>query len=147
MTTPTMLPDNPLQVLRGVLPTVQLGVTTRAALQRVTGAVDELCYFLSIALGTKIQWVALTESTASRAWVCRHHYSRVTKRYGALCVIDPRSSDVNNFLQCSGDGRFARSRERAGLTDAAIDTYLDAKSEGDFLQVRALKLVVAVEIV
>lgn len=42
-----------LKVLRSVLPTAQLQVTTRASLERVSEAVDELCYLLSIALGTK----------------------------------------------------------------------------------------------
>ena len=136
---------NRLEVLRGVLPTVQLEVDTRASLERVTDAVDELCYLLSIALGMKVQWLALNESTASHVWVCRHHFSHVTKRYGALYIIDPHGSDISTFIQRCGDNRFTRARERVGLTHAVIDTYLDAKSEGDFLQVRALKLVVAVE--
>ena len=134
-----------LQVSRDVLPTAQLEVATRASLERVTKAVSEICYLLSLALGTKIQWVALTESSNAGSWLCRHHYSHVTKRYGVLCALDPRSTDIGAFLQQCGDGRFTRSREQAGLTNATIDTYLDAKSEGDFLQVRALKLVVAVE--
>ncbi len=134
-----------LEVLRGVLPTVQLEVTTRASLERVKGDVDELCCLLSIALGTTVQWVALTESTASHTWVCKHHYSHITKRYGNLYVIDTQSSDISTFLQRCGDGRSSRAREQVGLTHAVINTYLDAKSEGDFLQVRALKLVVSVE--
>ncbi len=118
---------------------------TRVPLAQVTDSVDEVCYLLSIAMGTKVQWVALTESTAKGIWHSRHHYSRVTKRYGSLYVLDHHGSDVESLLQSSSDGRFTHAKEQVGLTDAAIDTYLDAKAEGDFLQVRALKLVVAVE--
>ena len=134
-----------LQVLRGVLPTAQLQATTRASSDRVEEAVDEVCYLLSLALGTKIQWVALTEATGASFWLTRHHYSRVTKRYGTLNAVEPRGSDISKFLQCFSDGRYSVARKRFGLTNDVIDTYLDAKAEGDFLEVRALKLVVAVE--
>lgn len=134
-----------LEVLRGTLPTAQLQVNTRASLERVTEAVNEVCYLLSIALGTKVQWIALTEETRAGSWLCRHHYSHITKRYGTLYTIDPQGSDISTLLQLSSDGRFKRAREQAGLSNAVIDTYLDAKSEADFLQVRAIKLVVAVE--
>jgi hypothetical protein len=134
-----------LQALRGVLPTAELRVMTRVPLAQVTAAVDEVCYLVSIAVGTKVQWVALTEATAKGTWLSRHHYSRVTKRYGSLYVLDRHGSDVEGLLHCLSDDQFNHVKEQAGLTNAATDTYLDAKAEGDFLQVRALKLVVAVE--
>lgn len=134
-----------LEVLRGVLPTAQLRVTTRASLERVINAADEVCYLLSIALGTKVQWIALTEATGAGSWLTRHHYSRVTKQYGSLHPLNTQGRGVGKFLQISSDGRFSRAKERVGLSTATIDTYLDAKAEGDFLQVRALKLVAAVE--
>ncbi len=133
-----------LEVMRGVLPTVELRAMTRVPLAQVTDAVDEVCYLLSIAVGTKVQSIAVTEATAKGEWLSRHHYSRVTKRYGPLSVLDPSNSGVEGFLHSSSDG-FTHAKEQVGLTGAAIDTYLDAKAEGDFLQVRALKLVVAVE--
>ena len=134
-----------LQVLRSVLPTAKVTATTTAPVEQVSGTVDRLCYLLSLALGTKVQWVSLTEEAKGEDWIRKHHYSRVTKRYGALSIIDPRTHEIADLLQQSADGRFTQARAHAGLTDAVIDTYLDAKSEGDFLQVRALKLVIAVE--
>lgn len=134
-----------LEVIRGVLPTAQLRVSTRASLAKVVSAVDEVCYLLSIALGTRVQWIALTEETAAGSWLTRHHYSRVTKQYGSLHPLNTQGRGVSNFLQSSSDGRFSRAKKKVGLSNATIDTYLDAKAEGDFLQVRALKLVAAVE--
>jgi hypothetical protein len=131
-----------LAVFRNVLPTARVIATTTAPIEQVSETVDGLCYLLSLALGTKIQWVSLTEE-AGEDWICKHHYSRVTKRYGALSLMDP--AEIVALLRQSADGRFAQKRAQVGLTDAVIDTYLDAKSEGDFLQVRALKLVIAVE--
>jgi hypothetical protein len=134
-----------LEVLRSVLPTARVIAMTTAPIEQVSVIVDSLCYLLSLALGRKVQWVSLTEEAKGDEWIRKHHYSRVTKRYGALCIIDPRTHEIADLLQQSADGRFTQARARAGLTDAVIDTYLDAKSEGDFLQVRALKLVIAVE--
>ena len=134
-----------LQVTRSVLPTAQLHVATRAAVARVCEAADELCYLLSIALGTKINWITLTESTAARSWLRRYHCSRITKPYGALSVVDRNGSGIGAFLRRVADCSLEQARKKSGLTSAVIDTYLDAKSEGDFLQVRAVKLMVAVE--
>jgi hypothetical protein len=134
-----------VEVSRGVLPTAELEATTTAAEEYVSESADEICYLLSLALGSKVQWISLTEATKAHRWIRKHHYSRVTKRYGALHVLDTRDQEVAAFIQAAEDGRYSRAREQSGLTNAVLDTYLDAKSEGDFLQVRALKLVIAVE--
>jgi hypothetical protein len=130
-------------VSRGVLPTVELESTTTAAEEQVSKIADEICYLLSLALGSKVQWITLTEATKVHRWIRKHHYSRVTKRYGELHALDPQN--IATFIQAAEKGLYSRSREQSGLTNSVIDTYLDAKSEGDFLQVRALKLVIAVE--
>lgn len=134
-----------VQVSRGVLPTAELEATTTVAEEHVSKNAGEICYLLSLALGSKVQWIALTEATNAHRWIRKHHYSHVTKRYGALHALDPRGQEVTEFIQAAEDGRYSRAREQSGLTNPVLDTYLDAKSEGDFLQVRALKLVIAVE--
>jgi hypothetical protein len=113
-----------LQVLRGVLPTAELRAMTRVPLAQVTDAVDEVCYLLSIAVGTKVQWVALTEATAKGTWLSRHHYSRVTKRYGSLSVLDPDGSGVEGFLHSSSDGRFTHAKGPARLSQCGRDSRL-----------------------
>lgn len=134
-----------LAVLKGVLPTARIDVATTAPTEGVTKAVDEVCYLLSVALGSKVQWISMAEGTVGGRSIRTHHYSRITKRYGSLHVIDPRSNEIADYLRMvSGDGA-KPARERVGVSEAVLDAYLDAKAESDFLQLRALKLVVSVE--
>ncbi len=69
-----------IEVLRSVLPTAGIEITTSVSVERVAEVVDEACYLLSLAFGTKVQWIALTEETGAHKWVRKHIYSRVTKR-------------------------------------------------------------------
>ncbi len=134
-----------LNVTRGVLPTAEVELEAGITIEDDIEVVDEACYLLSIALGTKVQWIALTEWTSSGDWSARNHYSRVTKRYGSLAAINPSEGAIEEFMKSPEAADFGDARKAVGLTNAVIDTYLDAKAEGDFLEVRGLKLVVAVE--
>lgn len=144
----TMVNLRRLNVIRDVLPTAELEMEASGSSESDFEVVVEVCYLLSIAVGTKIQWIAHTDWSSSADWIKRSHYGlRVTKRYCPLPIIDlaPGTSSLKVFLGVVGNKRLVDARKSTGLTQAVIDTYLDAKAEGDFLQARALKLVIAVE--
>lgn len=137
-----------LSVNRDVLPTVELETEGSSSLESDIELVNEVCYLLSIAVGTKVQWIAHTDWISTNDWIARSHYGlHVTKGYDPLPLIDLRrgSKHLEMLLDIVGHKDRVVERKLAGLTHAVIDTYLDAKAEGDFLQARALKLVIAVE--
>ncbi|HZF11541.1 MAG TPA: hypothetical protein VFE33_22360 [Thermoanaerobaculia bacterium] len=132
-----------IEVLRSVLPTATIETTTTTPLTEVEQAVDDTCDLLSLALGTRVEWILREEARENCLRI--YHSSRITKRYCPLSVIENDTHAISDYLRQAMGGRFRRERERIGMTRAVLNTYLDAKSESDFLQVRALKLVIAVE--
>jgi hypothetical protein len=137
-----------LSAIRDVLPTAELEIEASSPIESDIELVNEVCYLLSIAVGTKVQWIAHTDWSLTNDWIARSHYGlHVTKGYVPLPLIDlGRSSKLLEiFLGVVGNKDQVSKRKLAGLTHAVVDTYLDAKAESDFLQARALKLVIAVE--
>lgn len=137
-----------LSATRDVLPTADLELEASSSLNSDIELVNEVCYFLSIAVGTKVQWITQTDWISSNDWIARSHYGlHVTKGYIPLPLIDLRGGSklLENFLEVVGNkGRFSKNK-LVFLPQSVIDTCLDAKAEGDYLQPRALKLVIAVE--
>lgn len=113
----------------------------------VTEVVDDLCYILSVARGTKIQWVYCDSYNAPEKLISRKHSSRITKPYCPLPIIHPVSSggkETKTFIEQVYKAYVAK-RESYNLSKGTIDAYLDAKAEGDYLEMRGVKLVVAME--
>lgn len=77
--------------------------------------------------------------------VARTHASTVTKPYCPLAVIDPTvDSDTKRFLEQTYPVYISK-RNDYRLNRGTIDAYLDAKAENDYLETRAVKLAVAME--
>ena len=113
----------------------------------VREVVDDLCYILSIARGTKIQWVYCDSYNAAEKLISREHSSRITKPYCPLPIIHPVSSggkETKTFIE-QVYKTYVAKRESYNLSKGTIDAYLDAKAEGDYLEMRGIKLVVAME--
>ena len=114
----------------------------------VTEVVDDLCYILSVARGTKIQWVYCDSYNAVGSLVSRKHCSRITKPYCPLTIIHLVSSggrETKTFIEQTYKAYVAK-RESYKLSKGTIDAYLDAKAEADYLEMRGIKLAVAMEI-
>ena len=114
---------------------------------RLKEVIDGLCYLLSIARGTKIQWIYCDQYDASGGLVMRTHSSRVTKPYCPLAVIDPRCDgryETKVFLE-QAYRAYVSKRDSHRLNRGTIDAYLDAKVENDYLETRGIKLAVALE--
>ena len=137
-----------LRVNRDVLPTAELEIDGSSSLEHEIELVNEICYLLSIAVGTKVQWIAHADWISANDWIARSHCGlHVTKGYVPQPLIDlrPGNNYIKVLLEVAGHKDRVDERKLAGLTHAVIDTYLDAKAERDFIQARALKLVIAVE--
>ena len=117
------------------------------SMERLREVIDDLCYLLSIARGTKIQWIYCDRYDESGGLVMRTHSSRVTKPFCSLTVIDPRcdgSHETKTFLEQTYRA-YVSKRDSHRLNRGMIDAYLDAKAENDYLQTRGVKLAVAFE--
>ncbi len=107
--------------------------------------INNLCYLLSVAQGTKIQWIYRSFYEETNVCLSRVHASKVAKGYGPLSLL--RSDrDIQTFVKGTYS-IYARNCERYRLDMGTIDTYLDAKAENDYLQVRGIKLAVAMEVI
>ncbi len=108
-------------------------------------AATDLCHLLSLACGTKVQWVSRVGYSTDGTDVHHHHSSRVTKSYCALPAIDPREPrDIEAFLEAVTP-RYLAEKDRWRLATGLLDAYLDAKAEGDYLELRGVKMAVAME--
>lgn len=132
-----------LQVTKAIEATVEMEVNGTDA-DRCMAAADDICYVLSVARGTKVNWISVSHEFGDK--ITRANYSsRITKRYVPLPTIDYRNQhDTDEYLGIALKTYLDR-RDKWALPKGLIDAYLDAKSEGDFLQVRGVKLVVAIE--
>lgn len=109
--------------------------------------IDHLCYILSVAAGTKIQWVYSTEYDERGEIVQRMHSARVTKPFNSVVLIDATSAqtaDIATFIEKVYPA-YIRRRESFRLDRGTIDAYLDAKSSGDYLEARGSKLAISLE--
>ncbi len=109
-------------------------------------ALDDLCYVLSVARGTKIEWVYCNRHDRDGSVISRIHSARITKPYAPLSVIDPsdNAGQTQAFIrQCLPV--YQAKKRPFGLNAGLIDSFLDAKLEEDWLQVRGIKVVVTAE--
>ena len=75
------------------------------------------------------------------------HHNNVTKGFNSKNgVITDRHDgcDIKNFLGCTHNTYIER-KEQYQLDKGTIDAYLDAKAEGDYMEMRGAKLSIAME--
>jgi len=122
-----------------------IGETGRTNTMQLKEMVNGLCYLLSVGRGTKIQYIYSDQFDKIDHLISRSHYSRVTKGYTPLPIIDPRSwTETKDFIE-STYPEYSAKCGAYRLEQGVIDAYLDAKAEHDYLEMRAAKLAVALE--
>jgi hypothetical protein len=101
---------------------------------------------LSVAAGTKIQWIYSCEYGPLHQPVRRVHAARVTKRYNPLVAVDANDGnyDFQTFVERAYPA-YVEKRIAFRLDEGAIDSYLDAKAAEDYLETRGVKLAIALE--
>ena len=102
---------------------------------------NNLCYLLTIAKGCKINWIYY-DIFFNGSCIYSQHENRITKPFCTLQLIAP-GEDLKYFVNKTYN-KFVEVKEFLEL-EKAIDEFTDAKMEGDYLEFRALKLVVTME--
>jgi hypothetical protein len=123
-------------------------IPTDGNIALITEVVENLCYILSVARGTKIQWVYCDQYNGIGKLISRIHSSRITKPYCPLIIIDPIAGgggDTKTFIE-QAYKVYVGKRASYKLSKGTIDAYLDAKAEADYLEMRGVKFAVAMEI-
>ncbi len=105
--------------------------------------VDAVCYLLSVARGTKVEWIYCDRYDGNGICLSRTHASRITKGYSPLSVLKD-DLETKIFVETTY-GTYRANCEDYRLDQGTIDAYLDAKAENDYLQLRGIKLAVAME--
>lgn len=138
-----------IKTLKGIDVTCEIvgDIPKDGGLARLTEVSDNLCYLLSVARGTKVQWIYRDLYNGAGERIRRTHCSVVTKPFCPLPIIDPRAEGRNEtkiFIEQSYP-TYAEKRKAWRLKRGTIDAYLDTKAEHDYLEMRAVKLAVAME--
>jgi len=135
-----------IRQLKGIDVTCEIvgEVTTDTGKEILEEVVDNLCYLLSVAKGTKIEWLYRDIFDVQGTCTERMHGSRITKAYCPLSLIN-EDRILQAFLEKTYSP-YVANRDRYALNQGTIDTYLDAKAESDYLQIRGIKLAVAMEV-
>jgi hypothetical protein len=136
--------ESRLRTLKGIFVSAELEIPWQPNEESLHQVVDDICYLLSLARGTKIQWIYRADVNEDGKILRSSQFYRVTKKYTPLSLIDYSQPEaIEQFLTKALP--IYQSRRESWSMRNVIDSYLDAKSEGDFLEMRGVKLAVAVE--
>jgi hypothetical protein len=111
--------------------------------------INDLCDIMSIALGTRIQWIYLYAYNSEEKTVLLKHEYRVTKPYFINELINFNNIKIakkfmeSSYIALADKSNILRANEESAKP--LINAYLDAKTENDFLEGRGIKLVVVME--
>jgi hypothetical protein len=138
-----------ISTLKGIDVTceIEASLSEDCDINEIKEIIDHICYLLSVARGTRIQWIYYNLYNNEDKLVSRTHCNRVTRPYCPLPVIDPRiegRNETKNFIETAYP-IFLRKREAYNLDKGLLEAYLEGKTEGNFLQTRGAKLAVAME--
>jgi len=103
--------------------------------------INDICYLISVARGTKVNWIYY-KLFGDNTPILMGHQNRITKGFNSsynLITNDYSENNIKNFLERTYDTYLAR-KDQYQLDRGTIDAYLDAKAEGDFLEMRGAKL-------
>ncbi len=133
----------------GIVPTTELELVLKPGdlPDSMNCVATDMCQILSIAAGTRIQWIYRRIVNEDGTVLSTRHVHRVTSNYSASAVIGAGSGDgttMKTFIETAFPA-FVSKRDSYELDKGVINTYLDAKSDHDFIESRELKLAVVME--
>lgn len=110
-----------------------------------TTMINNLCYLLSVARGTRINWIYYKVHNGKNLISISHH-NNITKKFNSHNgVIDDRREycNIKNFIDHTYN--VFLERKRPYQLERTINAYLDAKAQGDDMEMRGAKLSIAME--
>jgi hypothetical protein len=135
---------------RGIVPTALLRFrSTNLTGGAVNEFIMDLCHALSIVQGRKINWIYHATFGPGRVFQHAVFGETVTKRDTAqpLCFVPTTRTGVTPDLTAAKDAISAikRFRQTFDPNNRLINSWLDARTETDYLEARTLKYVVVIE--
>lgn len=114
--------------------------------EKIIEIVDNICFLLSLARGTKIQYIYYKEKNVSDDHLVKiKHFSRVTNQYVPFKVIDFfENMPISEFINQTYN-QYANNKKDYNL-NKGIEALIYARSTHDFLELRGVKLAVVLEI-
>jgi hypothetical protein len=106
---------------------------------------DDLLYVMSIARGTKIQWIYYEIRDDKENFISRVHSSRVTKVYSSYNLIDPKDTNSTKAFLENAKPVFDEKNELVKLMRELIDSHLDSLIPGIYLETKGVNLGVTME--
>ncbi len=135
-----------LKVLKNVAVTckIKAELDSEEEMENLREIIDDLCHLLSIARGTKVQWIYIYLYNGENKNIKRFHYANRTKPFNPLALIAPENpSTTKRFIESTFE---TFQMNKSGILEKSlINTYLEAKSENDFIEARGLKLAITLE--
>lgn len=108
--------------------------------------VDNICSLLSLAKGTKINWISYTIENNNGEVLEKYYSNRVTKSYSALMLISYKNpSDLKKYLESTYVNYINKIND--WKFNNIIEEFIDAVKEGDYLELRGLKLAATMEFI
>jgi hypothetical protein len=120
---------------------------TESKIETIEKVADRLCHVMSIARGTLVQWIYRRGVDENGLEISVDHHARFTKPRCPLAAIDPRAGarfETGPFVEI-GFRHFLKYEQTFELNEGTIAAYLDAKAEGDYLEMRGSKAAIALE--
>ena len=119
-------------------------LSSQEDVERLDELMDAVCYLLSVARGTRVQWLFRHLHDSSGKIVSTTHYWRARASFCQLWAIQPRmmyGRATKDFVETA----YPILVSRPDVYKPAINMYLDAKAEADSLEVRSAKMALAME--
>ncbi len=143
---------NESEIIRRVKAQKGIAVTCEALVNVLSGAnladtiekVDELCRLLSLARGTKINWISAESMTKDGKIKYVILKQSVTWPFSSLTLIDYRNPNDTPLFVEKAYPVYLRRRDSYNL-DIAVEQYLDAKRETAYLETRGLAAVALID--
>ena len=108
--------------------------------------VDNICSLLSLAKGTKINWISYTIENNNGEVLEKYYSNRVTKSYSTLRLISYENpNDLKKYLESTYINYIDKIND--WKFNIIIEEFIDAVKEGDYLELRGLKLAVTMEFI
>lgn len=107
---------------------------------------EDLLYAMSIARGTKIQWIYYEIFNDKGICISRvHSSSRVTKVYSSYNLIDPKDTNSTKIFLENAKPIFGEKNKLAKPMRELIDSHLDSLIPGVYLETKGANLSITME--
>jgi hypothetical protein len=114
-----------------------INITSITDIEKTVSVIGVLCKLLSLARGTKINWIYYDCYDTDGQLISSFHDNNVVWRFAPLPLIDLRNpTETKAFLEQVFPS-YNELKDKYGLA-FGIEAYLDAKREGVYLETRAL---------